>query len=367
MKETHYARIYADLLENIQNEKLKMGDQLPTEMELSQAYGVSRITSKKALDLLAQEGRIVRIAGKGSFVSNTVAASAENRPLVPAVGVVMSSFSSSFGIGFFNGVQETCKEMNALAIISNPYTSQKEESAEISRLINQGVCGLILMPLHGLSYSSIILDNLLNNFPMVMADRYLPGLSVPYIGNDNEKSAQEAIEYLFRKGHRHVAFFSSMSTTSALRERISGYINAYAHSEFGLDRNLMITDLKCTMPGMSTQEIIDEDLNRIRQFFSDQPQATAALAADYGTVRLLHTALRQLGKRVPEDISLFCFDQPEELFSEYHYTHIQQDQHQLGRQATKVLFDLIQKRPLSQTQYLIGYTLVEGETVDELR
>ena len=53
-----YERIYADLLAKIQNGDYKPGDRLPSEKESAELYGVSRITAKKAMDLLAKEKKI---------------------------------------------------------------------------------------------------------------------------------------------------------------------------------------------------------------------------------------------------------------------------------------------------------------------
>lgn len=42
--------------------------QLPTEAELSTAFGVSRITTRRALEELERDGFIYRVKGSGSFV-----------------------------------------------------------------------------------------------------------------------------------------------------------------------------------------------------------------------------------------------------------------------------------------------------------
>jgi len=44
------------------------GDQIPTELELSQTYGVGRSTIRKAMDALIEQRLLVRRQGKGTFV-----------------------------------------------------------------------------------------------------------------------------------------------------------------------------------------------------------------------------------------------------------------------------------------------------------
>ena len=44
------------------------GYRIPTEMELCDQYGVSRVTIRRALDGLVRQGYISRTRGRGSFV-----------------------------------------------------------------------------------------------------------------------------------------------------------------------------------------------------------------------------------------------------------------------------------------------------------
>ncbi len=68
-----YERIYGDLLAKNTEWRLPAGDRLPSEKELAELYGVSRITAKKAMDMLAKENQINREPGRGSFVCRPAA------------------------------------------------------------------------------------------------------------------------------------------------------------------------------------------------------------------------------------------------------------------------------------------------------
>lgn len=63
-----YLSIYNEITTMIENGKIKPNTKLPSENELMQEYSVSRDTIRKALNLLAQNGYIQKVRGKGSFV-----------------------------------------------------------------------------------------------------------------------------------------------------------------------------------------------------------------------------------------------------------------------------------------------------------
>ena len=65
-----YARLRDELRAGILDGRLKPHDKLPSEAEMTAAHGVSRITVRQALGDLQKEGLIVRLQGKGAFVSH---------------------------------------------------------------------------------------------------------------------------------------------------------------------------------------------------------------------------------------------------------------------------------------------------------
>ena len=68
-----YAQVKDHISRKIQDGTWPPGHRLPSEHELVAQFAISRMTANRALRELSEQGRIVRVAGVGSFV-------AENKP-----------------------------------------------------------------------------------------------------------------------------------------------------------------------------------------------------------------------------------------------------------------------------------------------
>ncbi|WP_375749243.1 GntR family transcriptional regulator [Vibrio sp. HN007] len=71
-KSPMYLKVADSVKRATEQQILKGGDFIPTERELSTLLGVSRITIRKALDVLDQDGVIVRSRGLGTMISEKV-------------------------------------------------------------------------------------------------------------------------------------------------------------------------------------------------------------------------------------------------------------------------------------------------------
>ena len=63
-----YQQLYEKLRDEINEGRYPAGSRLPTAAELSEAYQVSRVTVRKAMEQLEKEDFLVRKVGKGTFV-----------------------------------------------------------------------------------------------------------------------------------------------------------------------------------------------------------------------------------------------------------------------------------------------------------
>jgi GntR family transcriptional regulator len=65
-----YIQIHNEIKRNIEANKWKIGDRIPSERELSTDFGVSRMTLRQAIQTLVDEGILERRVGSGTFVAN---------------------------------------------------------------------------------------------------------------------------------------------------------------------------------------------------------------------------------------------------------------------------------------------------------
>jgi len=72
IKQENRVPLYIQLKETLRTaitaNRLKAGDKIPTEIELSDKYNISRVTVRKAITELVEEGYLVKKQGKGTFV-----------------------------------------------------------------------------------------------------------------------------------------------------------------------------------------------------------------------------------------------------------------------------------------------------------
>ena len=64
-----YLQVEADIKNRILSKQYMPGDKLPTENELSDQYNVSKITIRKAIQNLSDEGYVNKVQGEGTFIN----------------------------------------------------------------------------------------------------------------------------------------------------------------------------------------------------------------------------------------------------------------------------------------------------------
>ncbi len=337
----HYLRIYEEIKKDIIDGKFKVGEKIPAEIELQKKYNVSRITIKKAMDKLSEQSLIERFSGKGTFVKNSKKADKEDNK-GKIIGLVMSGFSTRFGQRFIQGVAEAANKLGYSLISAFYYNSAEEEKELIERMISNGAKGVIVMPIHDENVINTgIVEKALSKFPIVLADRYLDSMRLPYVGTDNIDAASMATKYLFSLGHKNIAFISPIPTTTSIKERETGYMRAYAMTNFKIKQSNIMSCLQSGMPGRNTPEFFRIDVECIKEFLKNNKDVTAVLCADSITMDVCVIAAKELNIRIPEDLSLICFDASENRVESNTFTYIHQPEIEMGNNAVNMLIEII--------------------------
>lgn len=89
-----YHRLYVILRDRIASGTHPAGSVLPSENELAEAFGVSRITAKRALDELATESLVERVRGRGTTVTGQAAALIGARPISASIDGLLESLNA---------------------------------------------------------------------------------------------------------------------------------------------------------------------------------------------------------------------------------------------------------------------------------
>jgi len=368
-----YMKIYNTLISEIKSGRYQDGDRLPTELEISEQFSVSRITSRKALDILAEEGYINRTPGKGSFVtlSSGDDEGEEEASKTPEekrriIGFVVPDFSSSYGIDLLSGIEKEAHDNDYIFTFYRTYGRQDIEEKAIDFLTDIGADGIIIMPVHGEHYNPKILKMVLDKFPFVLVDRFMHGIQAPFVGTDNVAAAKKLTDYVLELGHKNVSFISPpVIDTSTLEDRREGFVKSHAEKGIAVDESLWLTDFISTIPGKSSEENIRVGIDVLKELILSKPEITCFFVVEYNLALMVLEAIQEIGKRVPEDYSIVCFDGPVNYAGKYLFTHIRQKEVQMGNTAVNMLIKQIDKTDGSEKVQL-DTCLIMGDSTRQI-
>lgn len=140
-----YYQLKKIIQDMIKDGRLKAGDMLPTEMELSEMFSISRTTTRQAMMELVMEGTLYRVKSKGTFVS-------ENKVVQDFTNVIRASHNLLRA----QNVKTTTK------VLSLSVVKADERVAKMLKLeLEEDVIHLKRL-------------RFINNEPNVLADAYLP-------------------------------------------------------------------------------------------------------------------------------------------------------------------------------------------------
>ncbi|SCL32835.1 DNA-binding transcriptional regulator, LacI/PurR family [Micromonospora pallida] len=273
-----------------------------------------------------------------------------------AVALVVSEsgeqvFAEAFFTGIVRGVSTGLLGTPMqlwLALARSPLERERVEH----HLTSQHVDGVLLLSRHDADPLPTLLAE--RGLPTVLGGRPArmprPGAQpAHFVDVDDVGGARQAVEYLVGKGRRRIATIAGPQDTGAGRARLTGYREAVAASEGQVD------------PAMIAYGDLSEASGAagMRQLLASRPDLDAVLVASdlmaCGALR----ALREAGRRVPEDVAIIGYeDSPIARQSDPPLTTVAQPIEEMGRQMARLLVARIRGEALPAPHVLLPPHLI---------
>lgn len=174
-------------------------------------------------------------------------------------------------------------------------------------------------------------------------------LPVGAVIQDSAGGTQAALEHLAALGHRRIGFVGAEDGWLHGGRRLSGY------REFHLRHGLPLVEARIAMePSMEAGGEA-----AARRLLALEPRMTALYVSQRKQLPGVLEAARERGLRIPHDLSVVVWGDPESEERPAETTHLSWDRRELGRLALRTLDERALRNTRGKTALLVPAQLVE--------
>lgn len=364
-----YFQVYKSLLERIQRGEFPPGSFLPPERQLTEDYGVSRITIIKALNELAQQQYIRRQQGRGTLVTDPAERASADVPQTQrrSIAFICHTLDHPYLFQILMGIARTAAQHHYNLQVISSSDIDNEEAQRIKEAIARNIDGIIVYPHHGYHHESLYRELYRQRFPLVMVDRYYPQIETDRIIFDDEVASYELTHRLLEQGKRRIAVISYFEVeATSINHRLSGYRRALQEWGLAYNDDLIWLDV---YPAFQRSDELHQDTSsreRLRKYLARyKPDALLTLNDDvlervtYDLLILSNTSLSVFANsQKPKSsinwlgkIATFSYKLPVS-YTPYHALTAIHSGEMLGAEATRLVIARID-HTLDETPQLI--------------
>lgn len=335
-----YIQISNQIIQDICLGKLRPNDRIPSESELKALYNVSSVTAKAAFSILTDQGYILRIKGKGSFVNsidnlNQIqrfihSKNGRNTAQIKALGLIIPTMKTSVDQNLLDAIELQIAKTPYLLLIDITREDQIKESKAINKFLASGVSGLIIFPIENELYNEDILKLNFNQFPFVFVDRYLKGINANMVTTDNLMATKEAVRHMIHPDFTNIIFISPKSNNSASLDRIKGF------EDILQDHNILFNRKNYCMIDLNIHSQ-KEKYQLIHNHLLQSGNITGIFCANQEMANITAQVLEDHFPSHLNSLDLCCFDQP----MNRHFNYIEQDIDTIAKQCVTLLLNAI--------------------------
>ena len=256
------------------------------------------------------------------------------------------------------GIEEACRRNQINLLFATLPVDEYNLPVDVPKILSsQGADGFLMV---GAFVDENIMEAITSMAgkpprPIVLVDAYSNSDSFDTVVSDNFRAAYQAVEYLIRKGHRHIGLVGSEPTSyPSLKQRRGGYSRALRENE--------ITNSYIANFNIRKESSHDPTIRLMRE----HPQITALFGInDLVAVNTIR-ALQEMGLRVPQDVSVIGYDDIDlAAITKPALTTFHVDTVAMGRAAVQLLISRLENPDSARMTLTIHPTLIERESVAE--
>ncbi|ARN56180.1 GntR family transcriptional regulator [Sedimentisphaera salicampi] len=360
-----YEIIKEFLIEELSSGNYQPGQALPSENMLIDRLGVARNTVRNAIDELVKEGYVRRVHGKGNFFTKNPNSSKEEQLAV--LSLLLPEISHGIYPVLAKGFDHCAGLKRHQVLLCNTDFNISKQGDIILQMLDKNVSGVAMVPAlkpQTPAYHAAQLQR--HNIPVVFCHRPVAGVSAPLITWDAAEVAKLAGRTLVENGHKRIAYFArtrySLTAVheNALRQTLG---------DCGLElpaKNIFYGN----GPGEGPDYQLQKRMDALKPMVGGADPITSIFCNDDEEAELVQFALKELGLRIPEDVSLIGFGDRHARNGVFldRLTSVTIDEYELGGRAAKVLDEMrTGQRPLDSDEVIYKpLALYQGKTVAQI-
>ncbi|MGI9049269.1 MAG: LacI family DNA-binding transcriptional regulator [Rubrobacteraceae bacterium] len=276
-----------------------------------------------------REGVLAAIEALG-YQPNLLAKSLKTRRTFTR-GLLISDIQNSFFTSVVRGVEDLALSRGYHLFLCNTDEDASRENEYITELLKKRVDGLIIAsatPRQDRAWRPEMMDT-----PFVFLDREVQGTEADVIRVDNRRAMGLIADHLVGLGHRRIGLVSGPLDKASGYERHLGLRSALAELGSNLEDSLVrFGDFRISSGREKTEELLS---------LSHHP--TALVAANNQMTLGALLAVKEKGLKIPDDISVVGFDEPEWAPLVYPpLTTLAQPTYEMGVGAVRMLLERIE-------------------------
>ncbi|REE01558.1 LacI family transcriptional regulator [Marinoscillum furvescens DSM 4134] len=315
---------------------------------------VSYVLSKGANSRVSVEmsEKIKKVAKELNYQPNQIAKSLKSGK-THTIGLIVADISNPFFAHIARIVEDEAAKLDYTVIFGSSDEKADKSWGLIKFLMNRQVDGFIIVPSEGSNDQIQYLED--HNKPYVLIDRRLPERESNYVVIDNHEVAYQAVKRLIDTGNERIGMIAYSNGLQHMRDRVSGYRMALQNHGISFD-NSWLKAVNFDQVKEGVRAGIDDLLNGPKPidaiFFATNTLAVEGLKY-----------LDKLNVRVPDDISIVCFDQGDAF--DFYYcplTYVKQPLVTMSEEAVRILISQIDDPSLPKVQKSLQAELVIGKS-----